>query len=289
MKSRFISNVHYSLSFKNKSNFKIWGNWGFLAAATYGMGWHSKKGYSKNIYTNSKAWLWCTINNGAYLYINKYCPKYGINKPPHSLRIWTLKMKGNYTGITPMLRHISLSYKSLSDFLITMFALKKTRYVSVISPDIFILKDFKDTQDTYSTIFHELAHASHYTKAGKRYWLHYIIGIIDNSIRSKEGAYGDGSRKNDAYIGVGEMWGYYFGYICEKDEFGVKNVYLNPTKGWYSPGILRDLDNKLGLTPKKIFNCLSGSTVGHKKLKNKLIEKYGNEKDIRKTFRNYGF
>ena len=76
-----VSNVHYSLIFTNKTGFKIWGNWAFLAPACYNMGWHSKKGFNKDIYKESKAWLWSTVNNGTYVYREKLCPKFGIKKP----------------------------------------------------------------------------------------------------------------------------------------------------------------------------------------------------------------
>jgi len=278
-----FNNVHYALIFKNATGFKIWGNWAFLAPARYNMGWHSKTGYSKEIYTNSKAWLWSTVNNGTYIYREKLCPKFGINKPPSSLRLWTVRSGGENLGSAPMARQISLSSSSLHDLLIGLGVTWGTWYMSLVMPDIFIIKNFKNTKEAYSTIFHELSHASHYTKAGKWYWLKYIAGIIDNG-----GDYGDGTGGNDGYIGVGEMWGNYFGYICEKYYFG--SAGLGGTNDWYQPFILYDIDNNIyGMTPHKIFTCLQSNVRSHQELKSKLISYYGHSSQINQIFSNYGF
>ena len=164
-----------------------------------------------------------------------------------------------------MARQISLSSSSLHDLLIGLGVTWGTSYISLVMPDVFIIKNFNNTSDAYGTIFHELSHASHYTKAGKWYWLKYIAGIIGNG-----GDYGDGTGGNDGYIGVGEMWGNYFGYICEKDYFG--SAGFSPWENWFHPGILKDLDNNIyGMTPHKIFICLQNNVRNHQELKNKLI------------------
>ena len=257
-------NVHYSLIFTNKTGFKIWGNWAFLAPACYNMGWHSKKGFNKDIYKESKAWLWSTVNNGTYVYREKLCPKFGIKKPPVDLRLWTVRMLGNWAGSTPMARQISLAVSTLKDLLIGYGVTWGTNYMSLVMPDVFILQDYTDTRKAYSTVFHELAHASHYTQAGKWYWLCYIAGIIKNE------GYGNGGGGNDGYIGVGEMWGNYFGYICEKDYFGW--AILEGTDDWYRPDILKRLDDEIyGISPQKIFHCLQNEVRSHSKTEESSI------------------
>lgn len=276
-------NVHYALLFENATGFKIWGNWAFLAPARYNMGWHSKNGYTFKIYTNSKAWLWSTVNNGTYIYREKLCPKFGVNKPPSSLRLWTVRSGGENLGSAPMSRQISLNSSTLHDLLIGLGVTWGTSYISLVMPDVFIIKNFKNTKKAYSTIFHELSHASHYTKAGKWYWLKYIAGIIGNG-----GDYGDGTGGNDGYIGVGEMWGNYFGYICEKDKFG--SASFNYDEAWYKPGIIRRIDDEVyGITPHKIFLCLQSNVRNHQELKNKLISYYGHSTQINQIFSDYGF
>lgn len=54
MGSRFSIGPHYAIVFDNAKDFDIWGNWGPIARANYNMGWHNKKGYSKDIPTSSQ-------------------------------------------------------------------------------------------------------------------------------------------------------------------------------------------------------------------------------------------
>ncbi len=280
----FRYRVHYAIIFQNATGFKIWGNRAFVAPARYNMNWHSKEGYSINIYANSIAWLWATINNGTYHYREELCPQFNINKPPAGLRLWTVrKNNGNWSGSTPMARQISLKAATFKDFLLGLGVSIGTNGIYTILPDIFIFPDYKDTQDTYSTLFHELSHASHYTKAGKWYWLKYIQGIIDN------GGYGDGTGKNDGYIGVGEMWGNYFGnYVCCTNYFG-SPVNWEPWEDWYNPGILMRLDDDYNFQEDQIFNCLTSDIKNHEKLKTKLIDNYGNTTQVNEAFAHYGF
>ncbi len=275
--------VHYALIFQNVTGFKIWGNRAFFAPARYNLGWHDKHGHSTRIYKNFRSWLWATVNNATHIYREKLCPKFGINKPPRGLRLWTLRMGGNNLGSAPMSRQISLNFGTLKDFVLAFGFSRLTRYVSLVSPDIFIVKNFKDTREAYSTVFHELAHASHYTRAGKWYWMKYIAGIIVN-----RGNYGNGRGIYDGHIGVGEMWGNYFEYICMKDYFGSASV--RHQSGWYKPQILQYIDNGIyGMTPYKIFKCLQSDVTDHYKLKSKLIYYYGHSNQINKIFSNNGF
>jgi hypothetical protein len=97
-----------------------------------------------------------------------------------------------------------------------------------------------------------------------------------------------GTGGNDGYIGVGEMWGNYFGYICEKDYFG--SAGFSPWENWFHPFILKDLDdNVYGMNPHKIFTCLQSNVRNHQELKNKLISYYGHSTQINQIFSSYDF
>ncbi|PKP08199.1 MAG: hypothetical protein CVU09_16995 [Bacteroidetes bacterium HGW-Bacteroidetes-4] len=282
----FRTNVHYAVVYENATGFKIWGNWAMFSPAIYNMGWHSKSGHSRDIYTNSKAWLWSTVNNGAYYYREKLCPKYGVSKPPAGLRIWTLRMDGQWGGSAPMGRQTYISLDNIATILtIGVFSKIATTVYAAIRlcmPDIFILQDYTSTQSCYATLWHELSHASHFSKAGKQYWHDYVKAIVTNL------GYGDGSREIDGYVGVGEMWGNYFGnYVCCRDYFG-GSVNWDANEDWYDPGILMRLENRSILTPSQIYNCLSGDENSHSKLKSKLISKYGKETAIKEAFTFYG-
>ncbi len=86
-----------------------------------------------------------------------------------------------------------------------------------IQPDMIISAgSAQGTAAVYSTCFHELAHASHYTKAGNQFWVKYINYIITY------GAYGDGTGKNVGLCALSEAWAYDMGYRLTLDEF--KNI-----------------------------------------------------------------
>jgi hypothetical protein len=99
--------------------------------------------------------------------------------------------------------------------------------------------------------------------------------------------YGDGATTRDGFIGVGEMWGNFFGYICLKQALG--SASLGGNTFWFKPRILDRLNWKYGFTPEQIYYCLSGDVNNHEKLKNKLIGRYGKENDIKEAFANDGF
>ncbi len=171
-------NVHYSIIFENQTGFKVWGNRAMFAPARYSMGWQSKYGHSRNFSNNSKAWLWSTINNAADDYRIK-CGAFRITPPPNNMRIWSMRSNGKWAGSAPMGRQITLNINSLMDFLVIGYAAAKTSGITVALslclPDIFILHSGDEsTRRIYETVYHESAHASHYSRVGKEYWLKQI-------------------------------------------------------------------------------------------------------------------
>lgn len=283
------SDVHYDLIFENETGFRIWDNFAFLNPAVYYMLQRPKEGYSIDIGTDKTAWLWCTINNGVYQYREELCPQFAINPPPSELRLWSLRDETpGWNGSAPMGTQLSLTDSKFLDFLLAISSgpLSLPSAVTLVMPDVFIAPDYKDTYLTYHTLFHELAHTSHYTQAGDVYWLQYINGIVGNWAASNS-MYGDGTGSLDGYIGVGEMWGNYFGYVCMNQIY--YGASLGGTYYWFSPGILKKLVQTYQFTPQQIFNCLSENTNNHEKLKNSLIINYGKENDVKKAFSDYGY
>jgi len=285
MSKNFVTNVHYAVIYENETGFRIWGNLAFLLPATYNMGWHSSSGKSITFHTNSVAWLWSTVNNATHIYREVLCPYFGITKPPASLRLWTFRMGGGNLGSAPMARQISMSPATLISLLTIYNITGLHTWITLCLPDIFILKNFTNTKEAYETVFHELAHASHYTKAGNSYWLNYITGIIGNG---SSNPYGNGTGSKDGFIGVGEMWGYYFEYATVKQHFGSANLdYTNAY--WFKPKILQRLVELYGFTNQQIFNCLTPDVNTHTKLKNKIISNYGQATNVNEAFSYYGF
>jgi len=284
---RFRTNVNYNIVFENEDGFKIWGNWAFFSPAIYDFGWHSKTGRSIDIFTNSHAWLWATINNSAYDY-NRKSDALNIPRPPSNLRIWNMRVNGEWAGSAPMARQITLDINSLMDFLVIGYAAVKSKgwtiAISLCMPDIFILHndDQTDTRTVYETVYHELGHASHYQQVGKAYWLKYISHIVLNL------GYGDGDEWLAGYAGVGEIWGNYYGAKCGFLEFGNRFWGFDPMEDWYHPGFFWDLDDINGFTERELFNCLQSDINTINKLRDELIRRYpAREAEINAQFNVY--
>lgn len=287
MDKNFRTNVHYAVIFENSRGFKIWGNWAFLAPAHYNMGWHSNSGYSRDIYQNSDAWKWSTVNNSVYKYID-YCDDFSISKPPSNLRVWVFeKGSGTTMGSASMLRRTWGLYgfttsSKLGNFFLKMNGINlSVNYLALITkfaqPDITISvnSDNVGTDDVYNTTFHECAHASHWTKVGSSYWVKYINYIITY------GAYGDGTGQNAGYCGVGEMWGNYIGAMLERQEFSRTNWNdLNHGEDWYNPGFLRHVDDIPDVTTSEIFSCMTSNTNTIAKMVEQLKTKTENDEDV---------
>lgn len=215
MDSRFLLRPHYAIVFDNKQDFDIWGNWGPIARANLNMGWHSKKGYSRNIEAGSFAWPWAATNNAGYDYY-KMCEATGIPKPPRNLKIYVFK--GWSSSSAPMLRRIvhPIDFTgpiSWGNFFFDINPSEIINMLRVFLPDITIGTKGKSYRKVYDHVNHELSHASHFSAVGSAYWARYIGYIMTNQ------GYGNGSGKNAELCGVGEMWGYSMGHIQEFEKY----------------------------------------------------------------------
>lgn len=151
-----------------------------------------------------------------------------------------------------------------------------------MGPDVIIYHN-GDTKHIYSTVFHEMSHVCHFTKAGKDYWKQYVKFVIGHF------GYGKKGQDNADYVGLGEMWGNYFGnYVCCNYYFG-KPYNWDPWENWYHPGILRDLYSNTTLTYRQIYNCLTPDITTYELFKQKLIKDYGQKEIIQQCFKTYGF
>jgi len=267
----FITNVYVDLVFENNRGFKIWGNGGFYVPATYMFGQHMNT-LSRNFETNSIAWLWATTNNATYDYFDK-CTQLGILQPPSNMVFWNFRMNGEWGGSAPMARHIRLDINSLADFAYFYFrnmisGFWYTRF-ALMMPDIFILLDnsVNDSRVVYETVYHELAHASHYRQVGSTFWRNYITHIVTNF------GYGNGNEPLAGYAGVGEIWGNYFGSTLGRNNFGGSR-WGDPFEDWYNPGYFMDLDDINGFTEQLLFNALNSNIHTINDLRNELIRLY---------------
>ena len=220
----FRRDVNYEVVFKNARGFKIWPSIISVSSGRYSGGNHSSAGHSITFYTNSKGWRFSTVNNATVNYFN-YCTQFGVGLPHSNLRIVAQDADGSSSA--PMLRRVwgligFTTNSQLVTFLakangLSIAANKVWILAKLILPDVIIKaasSPTKRTAEVFETTFHELSHASHFKQVGSDYWIKYINYIITY------GPYGDGHGRNNGVVGVGEMWGYYFGYFLALQHFG---------------------------------------------------------------------
>ncbi|MCQ2295785.1 MAG: hypothetical protein MJZ45_00115 [Bacteroidales bacterium] len=306
MGGKFVCKPNYTIVYENQIGFKIWGNLAFLAPTYLYLGTQSQTGFSKNITTSSAGWSWSTINNATYIYYQQICPHFTINKPCDNLRIWATR-SGNWGGSAPMLHYMTLT----PSFVMSLIAIYRINemagiaasalaaLVHIAMPDVFILQDYGNTDKMYKLLFHELSHASHFSKVGSGYWNTYIGQIIVN------GGYGDTGNSYNGVIGVGEMWANYFEDIAFAYYKGNTEVwcshYDNDDDGideyeWFAPCLLHEVSSEVpGMTPNMYFYCLTSNTYNQVAYKNSLIATYGiingidYSSTIEEIFENNGF
>lgn len=289
MSKKFCLNPFYSVSFVNKKDFTIWTNFNPICPAFHFIGSKSRKGYNINIYKNSCVWDLATINNAAYEYYQDLCTGVNaISKPPSDLKI--LAVRDYEEGCAGMFKRIdNLIYfngnSTFGDFMVNFFAAVPANLlfhvIKYALPDIIIGTGSNSSQFISEKTYHELAHASHFSKVGSDFWADYINYIITY------GAYGEQSSNNSGICGVGEMWGFGIGYVNGFEKYNTIPVLSGE---WFSPNIISDLIIDGTLTKKQIFDCLEYDVNTHQLLKEKLISTYPTKsREISETFSEHEF
>jgi hypothetical protein len=275
MPKQFSSNLRYRLVFENAKGFSIGFNLILVPASMSTLGKASPAGIDAEINASSETKLFrrCVVNNAAYDYISR-CDRNDMNikTPPGDLRIWIFHSLDVSSAV--MLHHGAILESSmLSSFL--------GQYLSLIKyflPDITLGADGKnDYASIYSTVCHELAHASHFAQVGTDYWGKYIRYIVDSYIATGD-PYGDGTIDNAGYCGIGESWAYYLESMMYKERYGGSV----PTYGnsyWFYPQIFRYLDER-GVKRSEIFSVLKSNVTNQEELKNALILKFPNKRTV---------
>lgn len=289
----YLWNPHYAVVFENSNGFKIWGNIGPITPAIHNVGTHSRNGYDITIGTNSQAWSWATINNAALLYRTNFVPHFGVTNTPSNLRFWYINKYSNLgSASAPMLRHVAGYASSQVAKWLQIFGVSGTTSYIIggalwcamqFCPDILVMNNnATDTKSLHLTIFHEMAHATHYSKSGSSYWLNYIGQICLNL------GYGSSYNGINGIVGVGEMWGDYFGKKCYNYYYNPDLPYYNGS--WYKSQILGDIDSQLNDVGAIQIHYVMGNTVTDpNKFKNALINQWGHGDVITQCFSTYGF
>lgn len=274
LKKSFKNHVHYSIVFDNVKGFGLWQSTGIIKAHCV-LGKHDNSGYSKEIRKENdpQLWRWGAINNAGYDYYCM-CEETGITAPPENMKL--LVFPKQESSSTPMLRRVKFGRSVWLSFFYylgyTLDASMIPRILDLCRPDITIgAGGGKEYADLYNHASHELAHSSHFSQVGAKYWGHYIDYIVTN------GAYGSGKGPNAGYCCVGEMWGYMMGNVCQYERYGKEIPKKYSGKGgnyWFKPQVFWTLYRSHILSKKQIFDCLTEDVVSLDNLADKMFSKY---------------
>src|SRR5687768_13984623 len=133
-------------------------------------------------------------------------------------------------------------------------------------PDIWYAWDLNEPSDVVKqTIYHELGHASHYTKAGGDFWGDYIAYIL------LCGSYGNGTCPGNGIIAVSEPFAEGVGAVLADNTYGtnhsnghpindrwifeLEEEALNPSSSdWVPWGLYYDLVDNNSNNPSDVFD-----------------------------------
>ena len=274
MSKKFSAKLRYRLIFQNAKGFSIGLNLILVPASVSTLGKSDPAGVNVTVTDKSDGKLFrrCVVNNAAYEYYAR-CAKEDLNltSPPSDLRIWIFKDFEASSAV--MLHHDAL----LSNDLIAGFLGNYAVLIKALLPDITIgTSDREDYASIYSSVCHELAHASHFAKVGTGYWNSYITYIISSYVLSGGMTYGDGAGEGAGHCEVGEMWAYYLESRMYKDRYGGSMPSFG-TSFWFYPQIFRYLDER-GVKPSQILSVLDSKAVSRQTLKQNMIDAFSSKR-----------
>lgn len=285
MPKQFSSNLRYRIVFENEKGFSIGFNLILVPASVSTLGKSGPEGVNVTITSSSESKLFkrCVVNNAAYDYISRCAIEdMDIARPPKDLRMWLFHSMKASSAV--MLHQGALLSVELLDSLLGDYS----SIIRYFLPDVTIgVKDALTYSSLYSDVCHELAHASHYSQVGNRYWNNYIKYIVESYVRTGGMTYGDGESENAGYCEIGECWAYYLESMMYKERYGGSI----PTFGnefWFYPQIFRYLDER-GLSRSQIFSVLKSDVTSGEKLRSALITEYPEKRvAIEQVFSRYG-
>ena len=265
----FAGEIRYRLIFRNRRGFSIGMNLLLVPASVSTLGKHPSEGIEVTVTRDSdwKLFTRCAVNNIVAGYIDRCGREGDVSAPPADLRIWIFRNLGSSS--TPMLQQgVLLDSGKLAEFLGDYADL-----VKMFLPDITLgLKYCHDYASICSETLHELSHASHFMRAGKDYWGHFIRYVLKTYVTSLGITYGTGKEEDAGYCEVGEMWGYFFGNLLFRERYGRGT----PAEGmnlWFYPQILMYLEER-GVDAAKIFDVLGPDITGREEFKEALENQY---------------
>lgn len=261
----FSMKPHYRICFQNKKGFSIGLNLVLIPASVSTLGKGDASGIDCKVDQGSEASLYrrCAVNNAAYDYYTK-CETLGITPPPSGLRFWILNILK--PSCTMMIHHGALLDNALVSNYLGMYKI----IVRLAAPDITIGTKGKsyDYAALYASTVHEMAHATHFAKAGTGYWSKFATYILSSFVMTGS-SYGSGNGENAGYCEVSEMWAYYLENALYELRYG-----KNPQDGynyWFKPQILASLE-KDGMAKADFCSALTSEVTNRDILRDRLEE-----------------
>jgi hypothetical protein len=276
-------------------------------------------GYKKSCaFTNLNIEIGRQMNNAALHHscaalhslnkFKKFAAEFGYLVPDKKFLFWLGKEAPISTSYAaPMLRNMAMQNISNPQQLLTNLFGVPADLAGILS---FIIQD--QLPDIYApyyirfataarasfieTMFHELAHASHYAKVGPAFWMPYVEYIYGN------GGYGEPAFTNSGIVGLSESWAEDLSNICAYYTYG-KSKYLDwnehPIEDWIPYGVYHDLydegaaesfDKISGFTFPQLYGFLTTDTRSVEALKLKAKNTVpAQHSDIDELFEHYGY
>lgn len=269
LSKRYSSSIRYRLMFRNRKGFALGVNLVLIPASMSALGKGPATGLDITVSAASdrKLFTRCVVNNAVYDYYER-CVEEDLDlpRPPANLRIWLFQ---NLTESgTWMMRQGTV----LDNVLLRQYLGPYASLISIFLPDITLgLKGLETYPDIYKAAMHELAHATHFVRAGKAYWTRYVLYIVASWLRTGH-RYGDGSGPDAGCCEVAEMWAHHLqDRLCD-DRYGDRMTEEDPIH-WFSPRILRYLGER-GLSPSDLLRAMNADVRDRESLQRRLTELY---------------
>lgn len=273
---KFSAKLRYRLVFDNEKGFSIGFNLLLVPASVSTLGKSSPSGVNITVTKDSESKLFkrCVVNNAAYDYYSRCgSDDLNISLPPGNLRIWIFHRLRASSAV--MLHHGAiLDTKLISSFLGNFAPL-----IKLFLPDITLgLEDIDEYSGIYSTVCHELAHASHFSKVGTDFWNSYILYVIGSYISTGGMTYGDGKGLNAGYCETGEMWAYYLSSKMYHERYGGEYPVFGSSY-WFYPQIFRYLEER-GIKACDIFSAMDRNVTDRNALMRSLIARHPDKSTV---------
>jgi hypothetical protein len=260
-----------------------------------------------------KFWGAATVNNALHEF-RDMAATLGIANPPH-IDFWVgINTDFGYALMKNHMAGFVLPAVMVSWFIVPYLALPITVNATFL-PDVHVGIDFDNTRDVKSLAYHEIAHASHFTKVGQVYWGQLALA------EAMALGWGDKHSYDAGRIAVCESWADHVQFLMESMRFnlpGLLNFQLEGLRNFNEDhvpiGLHWDLqdeindpdpacdwiatlgstrcgpinDNTSGLTTGQLFQILTHDVTSPIGYREKIKMVYGlNQNDIDNLFESY--